>query len=332
MRLNSWIRFCGAVVLLGAAGPSGYAQDQKTAFIEAEKAGEDFALQGEYSGEAPLPDGKKLKAGIQVIAQGSGKFRSVGHMGGLPGDGSTSKDTKGHQTEGELKDGAVTLPMGPNTATLKDGKYTVRNPEGNELFTLKKVQRTSPTLGKRPPEGATVLFDGSSAEQFSGGKMTEDKLLTVGCTSKPAFGSFSLHMEFRTPFMPYARGQGRGNSGIYLQDRYELQILDSFGLVGLNNECGGFYSHRDPDKNMCLPPLAWQTYDIDFQTAQFDAAGKKVANAVVTVRHNGVVIHDAYELPGSSPGGKPETNQPGPFQLQNHNNPVHFRNIWVEAK
>jgi hypothetical protein len=174
-----------------------------------------------------------------------------------------------------------------------------------------------------------VLFDGSTAEHFNGGKMTDDKLLMVGVTSKQAFGDHTLHLEVRLPFMPYASGQGRGNSGLFIQDRYECQILDSFGLKGANNECGGFYSKRDPDVNMCFPPLAWQTFDIDFTAARYDDAGNKTKNAVVTVRHNGVVIHKDYELPGSLPAGKPESPKPGPIQLQNHGNPVHFRNIWV---
>lgn len=308
------------------------AQDAKTTFIDPTQAGIDYQIQGEYAGEAKLADGTPFKGGMQVIALGRGKFRCVGQIGGLPGDGSTGKDTQGHESDGELKDGRMVFKMGESTGTIKDGLLTVRDSNGNEQFSLKKIDRKSPTLGLKPPTGAVVLFDGTSAEQFNGGKMTEDKLLNVGVRTKQALGSFTLHMEFRTPFMPSARGQARGNSGLYLQDRYELQILDSFGLKGLNNECGGFYTQRDPDINMCFPPLAWQTYDIDFQAAQYDAAGNKTKKAVVTVRHNGVVVHESFELPGPTPGGKAEANMPGPLQLQNHGNPVHFRNIWVLVK
>ena len=178
-----------------------------------------------------------------------------------------------------------------------------------------------------------VLFDGTSADKWNGGHLTEDGLLAVGCTSKQSFKDFQLHIEFQTPFMPTARGQGRGNSGVYLQNRYELQVLDSFGLEGQNNECGGFYQIKTPDVNMCFPPLAWQTYDIDFTAARFDDAGKKTKNAIVNAQHNGVTIHDKFELPHLTPGGLPqEAPGEGPFMLQNHGNPVRFRNIWVVEK
>jgi hypothetical protein len=179
-----------------------------------------------------------------------------------------------------------------------------------------------------------VLFDGNSADQFDGGKITEDGLLEVGCVGKPKFQDFTMHLEFRTPFMPKARGQGRGNSGVYLQGRYEVQVLDSFGLEGRDNECGGIYHVAAPKVNMCLPPLTWQTYDIEFAAAKFDADGKKIANAKVTVKQNGVVIHDNLQLADVTPGGPLGTESPdaGPLYLQNHGNPVNYRNIWVVEK
>ena len=177
-----------------------------------------------------------------------------------------------------------------------------------------------------------VLFDGKSAGEFIGGKMTDDGLLIAGATSNRKFQNCQLHVEFLLPFMPQARGQGRGNSGCYLQGRYEVQMLDSFGLAGEDNECGGIYSIKRPDVNMCYPPLAWQTYDIDYTAAKYDG-GKKVGNAKITVRHNGVVIHKDVELPKSTTAAPvPEGPEPGPIYLQDHGNPVRYRNIWVVEK
>jgi hypothetical protein len=161
--------------------------------------------------------------------------------------------------------------------------------------------------------------------------MTEDNLLMEGTQTKKGFKNFILHLEFMTSFMPEARGQGRANSGVFLNGRYEIQVLDSFGLNGENNECGGIYSRVKPAINMCYPPLSWQTYDIDFTAPEFDGDGKKTKNAVVTVIHNGIRIHDRVEIAGTTAGGQ-EGPTVGPIQCMNHGNPIRFRNIWVAEK
>ncbi|QDU40489.1 hypothetical protein Mal4_48470 [Maioricimonas rarisocia] len=267
----------------------------------------DFALQGEYTGDG---------VGLQVVALGNGEFSAVTFEGGLPGSGFT----------GEKADRSV-------TQVDRNGiKKLIAD------MSLNKVHRESETLGAEPPKGAVVLFDGTkeSLDEHwkDGAKMTSDGLLIQGVTSTDTFRDFTAHVEFRLPYMPEARGQARGNSGLYLQGRYEIQMLDSFGLEGKDNECGGIYKAAPPAVNMCLPPLNWQTYDVEFTAARFDDSGKKVKNARVTVRHNGVVIHDDLEIPGATPGGPlsgKENAQPGPIFLQNHGNPVRYRNIWVVA-
>jgi len=282
-------------------------------------------------GKVPTDEGE-VKVGVQVIALGKGKFRAVGYHGGLPGDGWDQKEK--HPVEGETVDGVVTFAAddGNWRATIKNGVLTVTDRQGKKIIAFKKVQRKSSTLGAKPPAGAVVLFDGKSPDSFQGGRMTEDGLLMEGATSKQKFQSFTLHLEFRTPFKPEARGQGRGNSGFYAQGRYEVQILDSFGLEGRNNECGGIYTIADPKVNMCLPPLSWQTYDVDFTAAEYQD-GKKVKDATMTVRHNGVVVHEKQAL-GHKTTAAPvnEGPEPGPIFLQNHGNPVRFRNIWVVKK
>ncbi len=215
------------------------------------------------------------------------------------------------------------------TATL-----AIINKSDKVLGHLKKIVRKSPTLGAKPPHGAIVLFDGKNADAWKNGRLVEGHLLNCGVTSKQAFTDFSLHVEFRCPFMPDARGQGRGNSGVYLQSRYEVQVLDSFGLPGEDNDCGAIYKVANTKVNMSFPPLAWQTYDIDFTAPRFDSAGKKTSDARATVRQNGVLIHDNVKIPHTTTAAPIGSETPGaePIYLQNHGSPVVFRNIWLVEK
>jgi hypothetical protein len=174
-----------------------------------------------------------------------------------------------------------------------------------------------------------VLFDGNGTAAFAEASLDPRGLLAAGALTRDRFGSFSLHLECRVPFRPEASGQLRANSGVYLQGRYEIQVLDSFGLGLESNECGAIYEQRAPSVNMSFPPLVWQTYDIDFEAARFDASGVRTAPAVVTVRHNGVVIQDRVALTGPTGRGEPEGPEPGPLLLQDHWNPVVYRNIWL---
>ncbi|MEE2888803.1 MAG: DUF1080 domain-containing protein [Planctomycetota bacterium] len=266
---------------------------------EAAKQDPDFRLQGEYA---------RPGLGVHVIARGNSKFQIVTYRGGLPGLGSDGK-----AAERQDSDTAAVRKL------LAGG--------------FQKIHRKSVTLGAKPPRGATVLFDGtkeSLGNWKKGARITEDGLLMQGVTSVPTFGDHLVHVEFRLPYQPHARGQGRGNSGLYVQGRYETQMLDSFGLKGMHNECGGIYSIRAPDLNACLPPLTWQTYDIEYKAARFGAGGKKLANARMTVRLNGIVIHPDVELPKRTTASPlKEGDESGPVYLQNHGNPVRYRNIWV---
>ncbi len=292
----------------------------------------DFAAQGEYLGEIMTDEGVK-KIGVQLVANGNGKFTAVGHLGGLPGEGWEAPEK--WRSDGVMKNGVVTIGVVEVAgATVKDGVFTITTIGGTVMGQLKKVSRQSPTMGAKPPAGAVVLFDGKSADQFDGGRVTPDGLLMQGVTSKKKFQSGTLHLEFRTPYMPQDTGQSRGNSGCYLQGRWEVQILDSFGLDAKDNECGGIYSVGEASVNMCYPPLAWQTYDIDFTAAKYDAAGKLTDNARITVRHNGVVIHNNIELPNRKTTAAPVEvgPEPGPLYLQDHGNPVRFRNVWFVEK
>ena len=288
------------------------------AFVEPRAAGVDYALQGEYASTTqPIA--------AQVIALGEGTFRAVFLRGGLPGagwDGETRIESEAFR-DGE---GVVDFP-GPWPARLEPGTLRGKTAAG-EPFELVRVTRQSPTEGASPPDGAVVIFDGTVGDALAEGDVDARGLLGVPVRTREGFGDATIHLEFQTPFMPTARGQMRGNSGVYLQGRYEVQVLDSFGLGGADNECGGIYQVARPRVNMAFPPLQWQTYDIDFTAARYDG-DQKVADARATIRHNGVVIHEDLALPGTTGGGDPEGPAPGPLVLQDHWNPVFYRNVWV---
>jgi hypothetical protein len=193
-----------------------------------------------------------------------------------------------------------------------------------------------------PPEGALVLFDGKSLDGWvtlqdrgkPGWKLVGGGAMEVHggniITEKTFDGHFKLHVEFRVPYKPQAKGQERGNSGVYVQGRYEVQVLDSYGLQSKNNDCGAIYEVSAPLVNACKAPTVWQSYDIEFRAPKCEN-GKKVEPARMTVYQNGVKIQDDVKIPVDNTragmGGDPCT--PGPIMLQDHGNPVQFRNVWL---
>ena len=228
-----------------------------------------------------------------------------------------------------------------------------QNPYGSIAdLKLAKAEDGKDTPSTPAPSGAIILFDGKSLDNFTkrdgksapGWKLLGDSGVAQVqggdvITKQKFAGKFKLHLEFRVPYMPEASGQGRGNSGIYLQGRYEVQILDSYGLKSKNNDCGGIYTVAAPLVNACKAPTVWQSYDIDFQSPKGNG-GKVTEPGIVTVHHNGTLIHDKVRLvikkgdkeepvtnTTAGLGGDPTTA--GPILLQDHGNPVQYRNIWL---
>jgi hypothetical protein len=298
---------------------------------EVDQAGPDWLVQGEYQ----TPVGVEPVTAAQVIATGNGTFTAAFLKGGLPGagwDGVSRDELTGKTSE------SATVFAGQAGAAVIRGTELVFTPTGGSAVTLTKITRQSPTMGAKPPAGAVVLFDGTSLDAWDEKAKIhtfgQEQLLGVGAKTKAKFTSYQLHVEFRLPFKPTVTGQDRGNSGIYIHHTYEFQVLDSFGRVAKNNDIGSLYMQVEPLVNACFPPLTWQTYDIDFSGPQFDAAGTKVKNARATVKLNGITVQDNLEIPHGTGvnKAKPETPAGGQLWLQDHANPVVYRNIWLLPK
>jgi hypothetical protein len=199
--------------------------------------------------------------------------------------------------------------------------------------------------GAGKSNGAVMLFDGSDFSHWVGdgsksiGWEIEDGAMKIvpgtgSIMTRENYRDFRMHLEFKLPEMaPEIRGQDRANSGVYIQRRYEVQILDSYGLEPQDNDCGAIYKFKGPDTNACARPNQWQSYDIIFRAARYDSEDsyvKKLENAKITVWQNGVLIHRNVSIPNKTGAGRAEGPDPGPILLQDHSNEIWFRNIWIE--
>ncbi len=291
-------------------------------------------VQGLYEGAVKAATGEQ-KFEARVVACGKGALKVFIRQ--TAPDGKVTKIELDGKIEGDAVKFAGKAGDAEWAATYADG--TIKGTAGAGTVEMKKVVRESPAMGAKPPAGAVILlgdknFDGMVKKAGKDGKEPEWKVFDDGgvlipkggMNSKQQFeGNFKLHVEFKNPFMPDGRSQGRGNSGVFLPNGSEIQVLDSFGMVTYTGGgCGGLYKYKDPDafdefSLASAPPLQWQTYDVEYRVPMKD--GKPDGKPRVTVFHNGIKIHDNAELSNAA--------KKGGISLQDHGNAVQYRNIWL---
>jgi len=220
----------------------------------------------------------------------------------------------------------------------------ITDPKATEVWEPEPRAVKSPSDGTAPSD-AIVLFDGSNLDEWvtlngekAGWKINEDGSMTVvggagNIVTKRKFDDIQLHLEFSSPAKVEGEGQGRGNSGVFMQKRYEVQVLDSYqNRTYSNGQAGALYKQHPPLVNASRPPGEWQTYDIIYTAPRFNKDGMRIVPAYITVLHNGVLIHNHREIKGTTEYiGLPKNVAHGEdvIMLQDHSNPVSYRNIWV---
>lgn len=307
-----------------------------------------WQIQGEYYGAAE--DGGKL--GAWVVANGDDHYTVVFLPGGLltlPGQayGGWNRDGWDRSTfsgKGLLNGTSFAVNTPSNyaadsiTGTGEDRTLAGATPTGS-AFVLHRVVRSSPTHGLKPKAAwgpAILWFDSVTGQADLGKWEPKDNAVQLsrnnlyrGIRTRDAHGAGFLHIEFQGCFNPVATGQFRSNSGVYMQSRYEVQVLDSFGSGGAIDDFGALYSVKRPLVNASLPPLTWHTYDIYFMPRTSGASGDSKGAAYLTLYANGVLVQDSTpisNIPDAGVTGDPLL--PAPLYLQNHGNDVVYNNIW----
>jgi hypothetical protein len=300
---------------------------------------------GEYEGTFQADQSQTTKATAKVIPEGPGYYRVVVQAEPLsPGEPTAQFEIYGVQQGTKLN------LFGRANAAQWHGKIAgdkiVADPGYYGMgVDLKKTTRRSPTEGAQAPAGAVVLLPFApgqppDASAWKGGSWKPQEDGSLQCDpgkgsilTKRSFGDMKLHLEFWLPLMAESFGQGRANSGVIINNLYEVQVLDSFGLVPSMGDCGAVYSQARPRVNASLPPEHWQTYDINFRAPRMNSDGTVKEKARVTVELNGIKVQDNTVIEGATAGhepGKPPANAAtGPLQLQDHGNKVRYRNVWV---
>lgn len=315
----------------------------------AEQMRADDLFMGEYEGTFHADRSQNTRATAKVIAEGPGYYRVVLQAEPLmPGEPTAQFEIYGVQ-----QGTSVNLFGRANSAhwhgRIADERLVADPGYYHMAIDLKKTTRKSPAEGLQPPGNAVVLLPfapgkAPDASAWQGGKWKPQDDGSLQCDpgkgsilTKQSFGDIKLHVEFWLPLMADSFGQGRANSGVIINNLYEVQVLDSFGLVPSAGDCGAIYDQARPRVNASLPPEQWQTYDIVFRAPRMKADGTVQEKARVTVELNGVKIQDNVAIEGATAGhepGKPPANAAtGPLQLQDHGNLVRYRNVWlVELK